>query len=413
MSLCVYLRTHLIGHLEEDVQGLRFTYVPEWVEAQGEPLSFSLPLRRESYVGVEVESFFSNLLPDDYVRTRIGEILQIPRENTYALLEAIGGDCAGAVQFFKEGTDPQFSREPVFRALSETEALKILADLEKRPLNVGEDGVRISGAGAQDKLVACVKGGEILLPLNGTPSTHIIKPEIKGYPGSVENEWFSMCLAAKCGLKTAACTILKLGESRYYVTERYDRMSEDGSVVRLHQEDFCQLLNVDPKHKYEAHGGPGLASCFELLRRLQLSAAETLEFLNRVIFNFLVGNGDAHGKNFSVLYRNGRCELAPMYDVMSTTIYPEVAARMAMKIDGEYGFKWMTLNKFIRQGEKLGFSEKLMRSVITKLSKRVLKESRRLADQAKKRYPSWVYDSIVDGIEHRVELLKSGLSPEF
>lgn len=404
-SLDVYLKGRKVGILQDTAKGLVFSYDADYVGAPAsEPLSFSLPVCGVSYDGPEVETYFSNLLPDDYVRTRIGEILKIPRENTFALLAAIGGDCAGAIALYPSGRIPDQGQES-FRPLKDEEAVRILADLEKRPLNVGDEGFRISGAGAQDKLVACVRQGHVWLPLNGTPSTHIIKPDIKNYPGSMLNEWFCMKLAAVCGHDVAACETLSLCGETYYVTSRYDRELVDGRTQRLHQEDFCQLLKIDPKHKYEAQGGPGLAECQELMKRLSLSAAEIVAFWNRVAFNFLIGNGDAHGKNFSVLYRNDRCELAPMYDLMSTTIYPEVGKRMAMKVDGEYAFKWMSLGKFCRQAEKIGMRASLMERILNHQAKQLLKKAPALVGRCHRQYPSSIYVQIAEGIMARCKQL--------
>ena len=404
-TLDVYLNGKKAGCLHDDNGQMDFVYLPEYLAGNNEPLSHSLPLRSETYSHAEVEPVLSNLLPDDIIRTRIGAILKIPRENTFALLRAIGGDCAGAIAFFPEGMSAGMTIPHEFRVLSDDEAGHILDSLEQRPLDVGEDGFRIAGAGAQDKLIACIHDGKVVLPLNGTPSTHIIKTEIRGYPGSVENEWFAMALASACGLKVAECEILVIGGKRRYVCRRYDREAEEGVVRRLHQEDFCQMLKIDPKRKYENLGGPGVVTSFALLRELSLPASDTLEFLDRIIFNFLVGNGDAHGKNFSVLYRDGAMELAPMYDVMSTAIYPEVGKRMAMKIDGEYAFKWITTGKFLRMAKAIGVGDRVMRRELNKMERRVSRVLPRMVKAAQKRWPSFCYGEIAVGINKRIAQL--------
>ena len=401
-TLNVYLNGKKAGCLRDANGRMDFVYLPEYLAGNNEPLSHSLPLRSEVYPHAEIEPVLSNLLPDDIIRTRIGAILKIPRENTFALLKAIGGDCAGAIAFFSDGLSVGTTTPHEFRVLSDDEAGHILDSLEQRPLDVGEDGFRISGAGAQDKLIACIHDEKVMLPLNGTPSTHIIKTEIRGYPGSVENEWFSMSLASACGLKVAACEILVIGGKRRYVCRRYDREVAGGIVRRLHQEDFCQMLKIDPKRKYENLGGPGIVESFALLRELSLSATDTLEFLDRVIFNFLVGNGDAHGKNFSVLYRDGVMELAPMYDVMSTAIYPEVGKKMAMKIDGEYAFKWITTGKFLRMAKAIGVGERVMRRELDNMERRVSHILPRMVKAAQKRWPSFCYGEIAAGINERI-----------
>ena len=153
-------------------------------------------------------------------------------------------------------------------------------------------------------------------------------------------------------------------------------------------------------------GGPGIDDCFALLRRLELPALDTLEMLRRVVFNFLVGNWDAHGKNFSVLYRNGRCGLAPLYDVMSTTIYLEVSCRMAMKIDGEYAFKWISRGKFLRMGGKLGFGEHLVAQTLDRFSKHIQRECARLRKDCERRHPCRIYQEIEAGIVQRVAQIR-------
>ena len=407
-SLEVYLNERKVGRLDDDNGSLSFAYDAVYLSSGiREPLLHALPLRVEPYAHREVEPVLSNLLPDDVIRTRLGEILQIPRENTFAFLRALGGDCAGAVSFFPPETSPTAASDGEFRELSDAEAGAILDNLEKRPLDVGEEGFRISGAGAQDKLIACVRNGQVLLPLNGTPSTHIIKTEIRNYPGSVENEWYSMSLASACGLSVAASEIAEIGGRRRFVSTRYDRALLGGRVVRLHQEDFCQMLGIDPGRKYEALGGPGIVTSFRLLRDLPVSAADTLEFIDRIIFNFLVGNGDAHGKNFSVLYRDGVASLAPMYDVMCTAVYPEVGRRMAMKIDDEYAFKWITSGKFARMAERIGVSEKMVLRELSKMSRRVRREADVVASRCNRVWPSGVYASIAAGIARRLNQIKN------
>ena len=404
-SLKVYLNDIQVARLTDDNGVMSLSYLSDYVaDVRNEPLSHTLPLRSEPYGHREIEPFLSGLLPDDIIRTRIGRILQIPRENTFGLLKAIGGECAGAIAFFAEGDGP-VPAEGRFRRLSDAEAGEILDSLEKKPLDVGEDGFRISGAGAQDKLIACWKRGTVELPLGGTPSTHIIKTAIRDYPDSVENECFSMKLAEACGLDCAKCRIALIGGKRRYVCERYDRMEVDGAVRRLHQEDFCQLLRVDPKRKYEALGGPGIADAMRLMRELSLTAADTLEFIRRIIFIFLVGNGDAHGKNFSVLYRGRKVALSPMYDVMSTALYPEVSPRMAMKIDGEYAFKWITRGKFLRQAEKLGLAPRTMDREIDRMVRRIVKRAPQLAAKMSARFPCACYDRIVAGVLERAKQL--------
>ena len=324
--LDVYLCNRLAGTLQRDPNGtLTFRYLPGYIASdEAIPLSGTLPLGLESFGERDIAAFFSNLLPDESVRRRIAAILRLSPEDTFGLLREIGGDCAGAIAFYEPPRKPSEPAAPTFRRLSNTEAAALLRNLSNRPLGI-DDGFRgISGAGAQDKLIACFKDGKVLLPLHGTPSTHIFKPNIDRFPESVFNEWFCMKLSKVSGFDTADCDILTFGGEPIYVTRRYDREERDGIVHRIHQEDFCQLLKCRPEIKYQDQGGPSIVECTKLLLSMRLPLSDVISFVNRCVFNFIVGNGDAHGKNFSILYRNGTPRLAPVYDVICTTVegYP-------------------------------------------------------------------------------------------
>ncbi len=405
-TLDVYFRNNKIGLLSQEKGRMTFRYAEDYLNRDdATALAFSLPLRPEPYDDNEIVPFFSNLLPDEGVRIRIAEILGISPENTFGLLKAIGEDCAGAVAFFIPGKTPADLLEPIYRELSEDEADQILRNLAERPLNIGAEDFHISGAGAQDKLVAMVQNGKVFLPLSGTPSTHIIKPGIERFPESVFNEYYCMKLAKICGFDVADCDILTIKGISYYVTGRYDRIREGKVWTRLHQEDFCQLLGYDPKVKYESEGGPKLLQCFELLRKMEISAADTIAFLDRIIFCFLIGNGDAHAKNFSVIYNGKRPQLAPAYDLLSTAVYPNLAPKLAMKIGGEYNFRWISPGKFIRMGQKAGLSERIVKKEIQKVTAKVSKHLHVFTEKIHRQHPSGIYQQIQNGIQARMKQL--------
>lgn len=405
--LDVYLCGRKVGALERSDKGMTFRYLDEYLaEPNAAVVSSTLPLSAAVYEERDVMAFFSNLLPDESVRRRIAEILKLTPEDTFGLLRAIGGDCAGAVAFWEPEKAPQSPNKPSFRTLSEREADALLKDLSNRPLGIGDDFRGISGAGAQDKLIACWKDGKILLPLNGTPSTHIIKPGIDRFPESVYNEYFCMRLSTLCGFDTATCEIVRIGDADYYVTERYDREAVDGEVRRLHQEDFCQLLWCRPEIKYQDQGGPSVSECARLLKSLNLPGADVLSFVDRVVFNFIVGNGDAHGKNFSVLYHGNKPRLAPVYDVICTTVYPAIAKKMAMKFDGKFEFRWVTRGKIARTFGRADIGARLVADSISRQIASVKSHLPALVDEVNESHPSPIYHDICAGIHRRIRQLE-------
>src|SRR5215472_690875 len=242
-TLDVYLHTDLVGHLTQDDDGdMSFRYAESWLKRAGAvPLSHSLPLRAERFPRKECRGFFAGILPEESKREMIARNLGISARNDYAMLERIGGECAGAVTFLPQG-EPMPDRRYGYRELSDEEIAAILKELPRRPLLAGEEGVRLSLAGAQDKLAVRIEGKTIGVPLGGAPSTHILKPNVERFEDVVFNEAFCMQLASAAGLAAAAVTIRDVAGISYLLVERYDRhhrIAADGPpiVERLHQED--------------------------------------------------------------------------------------------------------------------------------------------------------------------------------
>lgn len=335
--LDVWWDGRLVAHLTQDRHGeLGFVYTPDWLAMpDARALSASLPLRAEAFSRRECRPFFGGLLPEEGQRDAIARVLGVSRANDFALLDRLGGDVAGALQLLPPGeAPPPALAQCAARALTDTELLGILDALPTRPLLAGEEGLRLSLAGAQSKVPVVLVDGGVALPAPGQPTTHILKPPIDRFPATTENEAFAMRLAAATGLDVAPVEARVVEGRPFLLVSRYDRESlDDGSVRRIHQEDFCQALGVPPETKYAAEGGPTLADAFALLRRLSVRpAVDVLKLLDAVIFNVIVGNADAHGKNFSILYSDGGGRLAPLYDLLSTIAYPDLSAKFAMRV---------------------------------------------------------------------------------
>jgi serine/threonine-protein kinase HipA len=383
-TLDVYLHNDLVGHLVQDKGGgMVFDYVESWLNNPGAaPLSQSLPLRTKRFKRNECRGYFAGILPEEATREIIARNLGISARNDYAMLERIGGECAGAVTFIPAGQAPP-ERNYSYRKLSAEELAAILKELPKRPLLAGEKGIRLSLAGAQDKVAVRMEHGEVSLPLGGAPSTHILKPAVERFEGVVFNEALCMKLAAEAGLAVASVETMNVDGMDYLLVERYDRIHRQGPgaepvLERLHQEDFCQAQGMVSEHKYQKEGGPSLKQCFGLLR--EVSSAPVIDLarlLEAVIYNYLAGNNDAHGKNFSLLYRgagtaNLEIRLSPLYDVVSTLYYPELSRDMAMKIGGEYSSEKVTARNFEQLAEEAGLANPLVRGRVPEVAERVI-----------------------------------------
>lgn len=347
--LSVRLGARLVGTLAQDRHGsLSFTYDPVWMaENDATPLSLSMPFGGSPFGDRAVKSFFGGYLPDSSrVRREIAKFFKISPNSTYQMLGAIGRDCAGALSLWSEDSSvvPDERSLPAFAPLDEEGLAEAFAELRHRPLLAGPRRLRLSLAGAQSKTAVYVTDhGEIALPQDDYPSSHIVKPELDGYFASIASiEYFCLELARRVGLRVPAAQYGTAGGTPYLLVERFDRLRrDDGRIERVHQEDFCQALGISSDRKYEREGGPGLVQCFEVAEKLRRPARERLRLLDLALFNFLIGNGDAHGKNFSILYSPSGPELAPVYDVVSTLVYEEderqgLDPRMAMRVGKQY-----------------------------------------------------------------------------
>lgn len=335
-KLAVFLHEERVGELEQDDSDVvRFTYAAEWLAKESAvPISRSLPLASEPYEGKKARPFFAGILPEQGPRKRIAEIFGISEGNDFAMLDRIGGECAGAISLLPDGVSP-LPVEKRLRTLGEQELGAIVHDLPRRPLLAGEDGLRLSLAGAQDKLPVVVEGDSISLPMGNTPSTHIIKPEPAHFPGLVANEVFCLMLAKSLGLNVPAVTHRLIGDTPCIIVVRYDRVrgTDDGMTLRLHQEDFCQALGRPPDRKYQQEGGPTVRECVTLLREWSTTPVLDIRaFVDALILNMLIGNADAHGKNYSMLYPGDERRLAPFYDLVATTFWPDLSHTLAMSI---------------------------------------------------------------------------------
>jgi len=371
-GLAVYFRDDPVGRLRLDERNrFVFQYDRAWLQKEGAiPLSLSLPLGEQPYEDDKARPFFANLLPEAEIRKIIARLFRISEKNDFGLLREIGGECAGAVSVLPEGV--RSSVKGGYREVNEAQLHKIIVELPRRPLLAGDKGIRLSLAGAQHKLPVYIEEDRIFLPTGNAPSSHILKPPISGFEGTVENEAFCMMLAARMGLSMPKA-VIRHGLDTLYLVERYDRMrDEEGKVLRLHQEDFCQALGMLPEHKYESEGGPPLARCFALLKDKSVSpAADRRMLILWLVFNWLIGNADGHAKNLAILYTIRGPRLAPFYDIMCTRVYPDLADRLAMRIGGENRPRWIQRRHLDRLGNDVGIKPRLIQRIVDEMSERM------------------------------------------
>jgi serine/threonine-protein kinase HipA len=368
-------------------------YDDSWLASKASrPLSLSLPLiPGEAHRGAGVHNYFDNLLPDSkHIRERLAQRFKTESTGAFELLEAIGRDCVGAIQLLDEDATPSNVESIEGTGLTEGDVEKLLVHtVSSRGFGSEPEGeLRISLAGAQEKTALLWHGNQWLSPHGSTPTTHILKLPLglvghrkADFSTSVENEWLCLNLLEAYGIPVPRCAILHFGEQKVLAVERFDRrMHSSGKwLLRLPQEDFCQVLGVPSHLKYEADGGPGMV---DLAKRLthSVQALEDIGMLLTVQLLFwMLGAPDGHAKNFSIaLLPEGRFRLTPIYDVMS--IWPVEGngpnqfsrhdVKMAMAVSGKnrhYKFKEIQRRHFNAMAQKCLYgndAEKLIQQVL-------------------------------------------------
>lgn len=372
-SLDIFWNGRIVGRYDllDDGSEL-FSYDGSYLEsADAVPISHSLPLRADPYGKRQLRPFFAGLLPEESQRQRIAAYLGLAERDDFSMLEAIGGECAGALEIIPRGKSPHGNTDAL-SPCDDHRLLEIVKSLPYRPMLAGESGLRLSLAGAQSKLPVVFRDGHFYLPENGTPSTHILKPELsEWFKGIVANEHCCMTLASAIGIPAAETRIIDVGDIPCLLVTRYDRAVDprSGVVRRIHQEDFCQALGRPPEQKYQSDGGPLAREIVRLVRDgwSTTPAKDVLAFVDLVVFNAIIGNADAHGKNYSMLYDGRRRRLAPGYDLVSTVFWPALASAPAMKIGGSDSINSILSGHWRKFAQETGVSLAALRSRIKHL----------------------------------------------
>ena len=374
--LTVWFARRVAGELTLDRGGaMHFAYAPDWLaDPTAAPLYYALPKRVEPFSDALCKAVFAGLLPEDGQRTAVARALGVSPDNPFRLLAALGGDVAGALAFLPEGEAPP--PEPLGalpRPLEEAELAALIARLPRVPMLAGEGGARLSLAGAQGKLPVVLSHGALAVPRVGEPSTHLIKPEPDRFPGLAANEAFCLALARAVGLDAATGEWCAAGGRPYLLVTRYDRVLGQGATLRLHQEDFAQALGVPSNRKYASEGGPTFRDAFALVRQATTRPArEVLKLADAAIFNLIIGNADAHAKNYSLLRgQDGEVVLAPLYDLVATHMWPEISAKLAMRFGGAATLEEVDGESFERFARDAGLALPFLRRRVAALTDRI------------------------------------------
>jgi serine/threonine-protein kinase HipA len=376
-SVRMFFEQRPVGTIDINKDGPGFIYDRAWSGLRGAfPISTTMPLKSERIRSDIFLPWAANLLPENEQLRTLGQLLGMATGDVVGLLLAIGGDTAGALSIGQPGRTGSLRWKPMAKP---EDLEKLMEELPKKPFLAGDDGVSMSLAGVQAKLPVAVDDvGCICIPMDGSPSTHILKPDSQRLRGSVQNEAFCLTLAKRLRIPTPDITTGKAGERTFLLAKRYDRKNVGGRWRRVHQEDFCQALGKLPSAKYESNGtgirGPSLTDMFEVAR-LYVPPTDIVRFLDMVVFNVLVCNTDTHAKNYSIMIRSGGASLAPMYDVMCGEVWVNVTKNLAQKIAGEGRGDCLTGRHWERFARECGLNPKQVIDRVGVLAKAVITEA--------------------------------------
>lgn len=424
--LNVFLNSRLVGRMNRETSGaIDFRYDPDWLAWEYTlPVSLSLPLREDRYIGAPVSAVFDNLLPDNAaIRKKIAERIGTDGVDPFSLLSALGRDCVGALQFLPDEIDPGPAGLIKGHPVKDAEISDLIANLARNPLGLDRDeDFRISLAGAQEKTALLRYKKRWQKPAGTTATTHIFKPQIGKLPdgidlsNSVENEYLCLTLTKAFGLPSANVEMATFGKKRVLVVERFDRaFTSDGRLLRVPQEDCCQALSVPWTKKYENEGGPGIQQILRLLAGSDDADRDRRCFLKAIVVFWLLAAIDGHAKNFSVqLSSGGGYKLAPLYDVVSAQ--PSLDAgqirrnkmKMAMAVGDKrhYAVETITGRHFIQSAIKAGLGKAAALEVIQDVLDTAPKALQRVMSNLPKHFPPDIAESIGDGVAMRLDHLE-------
>jgi serine/threonine-protein kinase HipA len=431
--LQVYQNGDIVGYLMKEPSGaVEFVYADEWLSNdRAYPVSLSMPLREDAYKGAPVVAVFENLLPDsESLKSRVAEKVGADGTDAYSLLAQIGRDCVGALQFFPENADVDFSKLHTIQgeAIKDEEIESLLNNLARVPLGLDrEHDFRISVAGAQEKTALLFHKGKWMRPLGATPTTHILKTQIGELPNgidlsnSVENEFYGLAVMEAFGLPVNKAEIKTFGKTKSLVIERFDRAwTKDGILLRIPQEDCCQALSIPPSRKYQSDNRPSnekqpsMVEILNLLKGSDQPAEDQKAFLKAQIIFWLIGATDGHGKNFSVyLGQGGRFVLTPFYDVLTAQPFFDAhklqkkEMKMAMSVGNNNHYKMADIQgrHFVQTVQKAGLPDYIAKEALDEIAGMAEKAMQSLEEKLPADFPTELHESVIKAVKTRLKSL--------
>jgi len=413
-QLYAFFENLRVGILSKDDDGVySFTYDKAWRNyPDAFPISLSMPLEHERFGNKLTLAYFENLLPEGEVRKNLEAAHKV--SGVFELLAAFGRDCAGGIILAAQPDYTVPSAPAKFVPIKLPDVYEAIEDHRSVAEVISENAPGyLSIAGAQDKFPAIYQDGNLFLPTNGHPTTHIVKVPIwrMGVKESVYNEQYCMELARAVSLNVPRCEVID-GRHPLFIIERYDRqLNKDGSVRRIHQQDFCQALGYTSDEKYEAKHGPSFKQCYDLLLQ-HVPAIQRLGSIERLLdwlcFNMIIGNNDSHSKNLSLLLLPGnKYHPAPLYDLVATSIYPKLDRRFAFNIGGRDEFSKIGSNQIELFEKQLGIKSGAFKRRLQGMIERITKVHQTLANNFHQRFPqSKIANRIADLIDDRINSLR-------
>lgn len=429
-KLIAYMNGELVGTLEKHKNGAHtFQYNKSWISnAVARPLSLSLKLQLPTITSDAVINYFDNLLPDSpIVRDRIVARYKASSKQPFDLLKEIGKDSVGAITLLPP--ELPYIKEPISYEVLENKKLESVLSAYKSDIPLGmleeEEDFRISVAGAQEKTALLFVDGRWCIPKGNTPTTHIIKLPIGeiqqanatlDLTDSVENEYLCIELARAMGFAVPNVNIIKIDNIKALAVERFDRRwtKDKAGLLRLPQEDMCQVFGMPSSIKYESQGGPGIAQIMDLLMGSSNALEDRYNFMRFQVFQWLIGATDGHAKNFSIyIDKGGSYRLTPFYDILSA--YPLLGGKglnirklkLSMGLKATKGKKYeiskILPRHFLDTAKAANFSQDTMQEIIDEMKDALPKAMLQVSTRLPEDFPKHIADSIFENTQKLVK----------